>query len=216
MAERDDDVSRTVRGLRFDLVIAVCALLISTLATGASWWQARVLQAQTRVLQEQLGAQVWPYVSVSEGYNHDTAEIDIANDGLGPAVLRSAIVFVNGTPRSNFVDLMHAILGPHIIARAPHGEKMNISVNDVSVGTVLRPSESTTILALTSKTYAKKFIAAFPRTSFRVCYCAIIPGKCWLSDSASTRDPQPMPACREIPNDLLHASAIDVLQSRSY
>jgi hypothetical protein len=216
MAEREDEVSRTVRGLRFDLVIAVCALLISTLATGASWWQARVLQAQTRVLQEQLGAQVWPYVSVTEDTYKDSAQISIANDGLGPGVVRSGVVLVSGVPTSSFVDLLHAILGPHIIARAPHGSKMSISANSVAPGSVLRPGESTTILGITSKTYVKKFVAAFQRMDFRICYCAIIPGKCWLSDSASSRDPQPMPACREVPNDLLHASAIDVLQSRSY
>lgn len=216
MAEREDADSTTLRGLRFDLVIAVCALLISTLATGAAWWQGRVLQAQTQVLQEQLGAQVWPYVTVTENYYNSSAQIAIANDGLGPAVLRSAVVSVDGVPRSSFVDLMHAILGPHIIARAPRGSQMNISANSVAPGSVLRAGESRTILGLTSNTYAKEFMGAFPRMSFRICYCAIIPGKCWLSDSASARDPQPKPACGEIANDLLHASAIEVLRSRSY
>ncbi len=65
MSKDEESVSRIVRGVRFDLAIAVCALLISTIAAGASWWQARVMQAQTHVLEEQLGAQVWPYVSVT-------------------------------------------------------------------------------------------------------------------------------------------------------
>jgi hypothetical protein len=92
---KDDDLSRTVRGLRFELVMAVCAPLISTLATGASWRQVRVLQAQTQVLQEQLGAQVWPYISVSA-----------TGDGV---------------PKSNFIAIMHAVLGPKLVARSARG-----------------------------------------------------------------------------------------------
>src|SRR5579863_7489960 len=85
----DREIARVERGIRLDLVIALCALLISTLAAGASFWQARVLQ-------EQLGAQIWPYVGISEDFTGDSAEIGIANDGLGPAILRSATAAVDG------------------------------------------------------------------------------------------------------------------------
>jgi hypothetical protein len=34
--------------------------------------------------EEQLGAQVWPYVSITEGISGDALNIAIANDGLGP------------------------------------------------------------------------------------------------------------------------------------
>ena len=88
LPNEEDEVSKVVRGVRLDLTIAVCALLISTLAAGASWWQARVLQAQTRVLEDQLGAQVWPYVSVSEGINNDTVAISVAASTCACATAR--------------------------------------------------------------------------------------------------------------------------------
>ena len=97
--------------MRLDLAIAVCALLISTLAAGASWWQARVLQAQTKVLQAQLGAQVWPYVSVSEGLDKNTVLVTLSNDGLGPAILRSFSATVDGVEQSSFIGILHAMLG---------------------------------------------------------------------------------------------------------
>jgi hypothetical protein len=159
MAKEDDHLSRTARGLRFDLLIAVCALLISTLATGASWWQARVLQAQTQVLQEQLGAQVWPYVGASEGINGDTVQVDIANDGHGPAVLRSVTATVDGISKSNFIDIMHAILGPNLIARTPHGEKLSISMDARSPGPVLRAGETIVAFSITSKRSSGRFFA---------------------------------------------------------
>ncbi len=46
------------------------------------------MQSQTKVLEEQLGAQVWPYVGVTESVNGDTITIGVSNDGLGPAVFR--------------------------------------------------------------------------------------------------------------------------------
>jgi len=202
--------------LRFDLLIAVCALLISTLATGASWWQARVLQAQTVVLQEQLGAQVWPYVSVAVGITSDTAQITIANDGLGPAVMRSATAAVDGVPKSNFIDIMHAILGPNLVARRAPGEKLGIRLNGASPGSVLRPGDSTVAFSLMSKRYARAFLNGYHRLRFRVCYCAIVPGKCWRTDTAASGDPEPVRFCPEIRTDLLHADTADELLNSKF
>lgn len=216
MANEEDSVSRVVRGVRLDLAIAVCALLISTLAAGASWWQARVLQAQTRVLQEQLGAQVWPYVSVTEGINGDTVAIDVSNEGLGPAVMRSFSAVVDGVPRSGFIEILHALLGPNIVARKPHGEKMAFTIDTGGVGVVIRPGDKGLGFSLTSKHFAQQLLAGYRRTNFRVCYCAIIPGKCWLNDSAVTREPVTVSACPEIPNDLLHARAAAEVMERNF
>jgi len=202
--------------LRFDLLIAVCALLISTLATGASWWQARVLQAQTVVLQEQLGAQVWPYVSVSVGIDSDTAQVTMANDGLGPAIMRSATASVDGVPKSNFIDIMHAILGPNLVARRAPGEKLGIRLNGASPGSVLRPGESTVAFSLISKRYSRAFLNGYHRLRFRICYCAIVPGKCWLTNPGASGGAEPVRFCPEIRNDLLHAPIADELLNRKF
>jgi hypothetical protein len=51
----DDDERKTNgaigRAIRSGLIIAVCALAVSALATTANWWQ-------TRVIAQQLGAQI--------------------------------------------------------------------------------------------------------------------------------------------------------------
>jgi hypothetical protein len=203
------------RGVRLDLVIAVCALLISTLATGASWWQARVMQTQTLVLQDQLGAQVWPYVGVSEDLDGETntARISVENDGLGPAVLRSMSATVDGVPKAGFIEVLHAILGPNLIARRPHREKMHLDLSNSGVGSVLRPGISTVAFGLTSKTFARAFVRAYPRLSISLCYCAILPGKCWQSVSNSSQDPKPIATCPEKTNDLLHQSPADFLNN---
>ncbi len=212
----DEVVSKVERGVRLDLGIAVCALLISTLAASASWWQARVLQAQTQVLQQQLGAQVWPYVSVTEGTNNNTMRVTLSNDGLGPAILHSFTATVDGVQQSSYIGILHAMLGPHLIARSPHGDRFAFSIDSASPGGVVRPGDNSLGFSLTSKRFAPQFLASYRRLNFRACYCAIIPGKCWLFDSARTGEPQALQSCPENVNDLLHASALSEISNRNF
>lgn len=212
----EESITKVERGLRFDLVIAVCALLISSLAAGASWWQARVMQRQTIVLQEQLGAQVWPYVTTSTGFNGDAVRIDVSNDGLGPAVLWSFSGYVDGVQKSSSMAILHALLGDHLVARSPRGEKLGFSIDSAQPGAVIRPGEAKAGFALRSSRYARQLMQGTRRLTFRICYCAIIPGKCWLSDASATREPKPVGACPEIQNDLLHEPAVDEITSRDF
>lgn len=209
-------MTRVVRGIRFDFAIAMCALLISTVAAGASWYQTRLLRAQTEVLQEQLGAQVWPYISVDEGIRSDTVDIRFPNDGLGPAILRSLSAAVDGTPRSGFIEILHALLGPHLVERKPHGEKLGLTIDIGDPGSVIRSGESNFGFTFTSKHFAPLLFKRSRRLKFRVCYCSIVPGKCWLRDYAATGEAKPVDSCPEIANDLLHLSAIDEITNRNF
>ena len=212
-SEREQSkVSALLAGVRFELVIAVCALLISTLATVASWWQTQASWQQTRIIDEQLSAQVWPYVGFNVGIvKADTDEFTIENDGLGPAVVRSVSVLVDGRERSSFVDMLHAILGPNIMRRKAHGESMGLTEDSANPGFVLRPGDSEKMLTFRSKTFAKQLILAYRRISIRTCYCAIVPGRCWQLDTAGNSDPQPVSACREDRHDLLHVTTVNEL-----
>jgi hypothetical protein len=216
MPNNDDRVSKVARGVRLDLVIALFALLISTLAAGASWWQARVMQSQTRVLEEQLGAQVWPYVGVTESVNGDTVTIGVGNDGLGPAVFRSMSAFVDGVPQGSFIGILHAVLGPHLVARTPRGEKIALGIDSSAPGSVVRPGDRGVGFSLASKHFARPFLEAQKRLNFRICYCAILPGKCWQRDSSADEDPKPVAFCPLDPKDLLHEPAVGELMSRSF
>jgi len=204
---KGSEVSALARGIRLDLVIAVCALLVSSLATAASWWQ-------TRVIQQQLSAQVWPYVSAAVSMNDDVVQITLENDGLGPAVLRNASISIDGKMMPSYVDLLHAILGPHMLRRVPKGEKVSLTISASSPGSVLRVSDPVVVFSLRSKHFAAPFLRGLARGTTRVCYCAIVPDTCWNSDSTK-HDPQPVPSCPEITGDLLHQSA-DILFDRSY
>ncbi len=192
------------RGVRVDLVIAVCALLVSSLATAASWWQ-------TRVVQQQLSAQVWPYLELSETIDGDTVQVLLVNNGLGPAILRSLVASVDGKPRGGTIGVLHAILGPHVFKRVRKGERTALSLSTSGPGSVIRAGDSAKLFSLTNRRFAPLILRAYPRTEFRTCYCAIVPGTCWLQDSNSSADPQPVSSCPEVSDDLLHESITDVL-----
>jgi hypothetical protein len=85
--------------IRADMIIAICALLISSLACAAA-----VLQ--TRVIGQQLSATVWPYLDYSTSTSNNTGNsgprvmdettISVTNDGLGPAIIKQAGVTIDG------------------------------------------------------------------------------------------------------------------------
>jgi hypothetical protein len=202
----DTEVRSLARGIRLDLVIAVCALLISSLATLASWWQ-------TRIIQDQLSAQVWPYLSISTTLDSDDLRVSVSNEGLGPAIIRSAAVTVDGKPLPSLIAVMHAILGPNVVGRSKHGDRLGLSSSQAAYGSVLRVGEPYVLFDLRSSRFAKQLARGFNgRVNFRLCYCAIIPHTCWIEDSATQRDPQPAATCIENKADLLHESP-DVVQA---
>jgi hypothetical protein len=53
----------------------------------------------TRVIAQQLSAQVWPYVTFTGTTEPERLELDVANDGLGPAVVKSFVLRVDGKPQ---------------------------------------------------------------------------------------------------------------------
>lgn len=214
MEKPNDPIRKVERGLRLDFAIALCALLISTVAAGASWYQAQLLRAQTEVLQDQLGAQVWPYVSVSEGIRNATIDVRVTNDGLGPAILRSFSATVDGRSQSGVIEILHALLGPNLIARKPRGEKIGFTIDSGSPGSVIRPGQDTIGFSFTSPHFAQRFIQNSARLKFFLCYCAIVAGKCWQKNDAS--EPKPVAACPAVANDLLHGSAIDEVTARTF
>jgi hypothetical protein len=217
MSDRKDGQSKLERGIRTDLIIALCALMISSVAACASWWQARLLVGQTEVLQEQLGAQVWPYVSDSEGINGNTVKIQLRNDGLGPAIMRSFSISVDGKDQSSYIGVMHALLGPNLIKRSPVGDTMEISIDSGSPGMVIRPGENGLGFSVKSKHFATQLLTASRRMGFKLCYCAIIPGKCWLLSSATRMgNPIEQTSCPEVANDLMHTNAVAELTNHNF
>jgi hypothetical protein len=184
----DDEPAKLRKAVRLDLVIAVCALLVSGLATGASWWQ-------THVVAQQLQAQVWPYLTITGTLSSNEVSYAIGNDGLGPAVLRSVVLTVDGKPQRTMVAAMHALIGR--TGNQVHG----LSMAAPGAGSVIRVGGSVTMFHLTSPVLAPVLARQAGRVALRVCYCSIV-GACWLKESQQS-DPRIVASCPSVGADQL-------------
>ena len=112
---------------RFDLFIALCALLVSSVAAGASAYQ-------TYVINQQYQASIWPYIgySFSSGTKH--VSITIKNYGLGPALIRYFEITKDGKPLPSFSDYVIPYELPH--------EGANINSVTIGQGTIMPAGDS--------------------------------------------------------------------------
>jgi hypothetical protein len=168
------------RVFRVDILIAVCALLMSTLATAASWWQSRVVATQ-------LSSQVWPYVAITSTSGPGGLEVDVTNEGLGPAVIRSIQLMVDGKAYPTFLGAERALLGAH--APVPHGVFAT-----VGQGSVIRIGGSVQLIKIASPALVRAILPQTNRIDLRVCYCSIL-GDCWTRSSLGSQDPVRVNAC---------------------
>ena len=166
--------------LRFDTLVAVCALLASSVAAGAMVYQ-------TRVIEEQFAATVWPYLSIDTDNSENAVAIRLTNDGAGPALIRSAKLIVDGKPVAGWNDLLDQIINERTI-KAVRGSS---SVQSASVddSTTIRSGDSKPLISI--KATNKLIIASAKKhtVALEFCYCSIN-NRCWqLSDTIGAKTP---------------------------
>jgi hypothetical protein len=165
------------------------ALLISALATTASWWQ-------TRVIAQQLSAQVWPYVTVAGNYGAGELRLSVDNDGLGPAIVESFVLLIDGKPQRDVVAAMHALVGP-VKRGDAHSD---LEVGSIAAGQVLRTNSSSLLFSLRNRTVAPTLAAQMSRRlTIRTCYCSIV-DNCWtftIAATNATQRPVPVAHCAD-------------------
>ncbi len=167
----------------WDAVAAIVAALIGFLALMVSGYTAYVQRQQVR-------AQVWPYLILTN-YD-DQRSLSVFNKGVGPAIMRTARVRVDGKPQKDWDGVLDA-LG---IAKPRHYALSTIHTN------VLSPGEHTAIISFEDENVYKAFRnSALGRMKTDLCYCSTL-GECWAySDSIFGNAPvlKPLSECAEIP-----------------
>jgi len=157
---------------------SVLAIAISFLALFLGAYQARLMNEQTRLMQSQARASVWPYVSI--GYRLDDQgenrgyTWEINNDGVGPARIESVTLSLDGKPMRDWNQVFHVLFGD---AGVP-------ATYSQIYGKVLPPNTNreTTIDALRvlDLDQAKIFYAAQARFDMTICYCSVY-DECWVA-----------------------------------
>lgn len=176
----ESQAARARRGIRWDALAAIIASLVGLLALIVAGYTAYIERQQVR-------AQVWPYLNVGEAdtlpseMGHTTVdkqgEIEIhggflvvENSGVGPAIVRSVVVKVDGKPQPDWEHVMKA-LGLHGI---PYVQS---SINH----SVLPAGKDVNLLVVHGKAEWIRFRQGyFHDLSIRICYASTL-GDYWTT-----------------------------------
>jgi hypothetical protein len=190
-AEGPEASSVDEKRFRFDLLVALGALLISAVAAASSAYQ-------TYVIRKQFSATVWPYLNFITSSSTDKFfELDVDNPGIGPALIITSTVTRDGkviVQRSgpNVVPAVGAALQPErdeaaAAERKAHAHGSNdMTASTIQPGDVLPAGQKLELLRVEGKFLTRPILANVYRVNVALCYCSLL-GDCWtkrLSDQA--------------------------------
>ena len=187
------------RRFRFDLFVALLALVISGIAAGSSAYQ-------TYVIRKQFSATVWPYISfITTSSSDKYFELDVNNAGIGPALILSAVITRDGkvvsgggTPIPQ--PAIEVATNPERAAanadeRKAHERGENMTASSILPGDVVPAGQKLEVLRVEGKFLTHRLMGSIRRVDLTLCYCSLL-GDCWtkrLWDPAL--QPHPVRSC---------------------
>lgn len=185
-----------------NLVIAVCAVLIS-----AASFYATFLQAQSE--EKQVKASTWPYLQFSNGnFNPETNEAEIFlkvnNVGVGPAMLKNFTMEYQGIKSQNIYDILLDCCAPEgndrsWFAETGAREKVGFIVTDVINNRILPADGELLVMSLKRTDNNGAFWDIFNDVRWQIkgeaCYCSLL-DDCYQTDFVS--DPNPVQTCKRL------------------
>jgi len=181
-------------------MIAICALLISAVAATASVYQSHVISQQNGLISQQFGATTWPYLSFVASYSPNFLELDLRNNGVGPAIIRTAVVTLDGKPvapgRTNSsIDAVIETAVRQAIADAHQAKargrisghpQLHTSTTSLSAGDVMPAGANWTLVRADGPFITPRVIALHGRFNVKLCYCSLV-GRCWTKEYAEAK-----------------------------
>lgn len=187
-------------GHRFlDMVIAGAAILISVISL-------IVAVSHGRTMEKLVAANSWPLLRYETSNLDDETrlpviDLTIENAGVGPAIVKSFTVLLDGKPVRDQGELLSTCCGEPPEPR-PAGQRLpgqrNVAPITSSVEeTVVRAGERRTYLRLAHAPEIGPQWEALNKARFRVtfdaCYCSVL-GDCWRSNLTGV-DARPVKQC---------------------
>jgi hypothetical protein len=125
---------------------------------------ALVLGAYTAQLQRRHdSASVWPHLELTITYTAQTAGMQVSNSGVGPAIVQSVAVYVDGRPIRSWPEAFKALLD------SPARKYSSSSVGD----RVIRAGETVNWFALPTDVLPSDIQARLARVVIEICYASV-------------------------------------------
>ena len=189
MTNDDRDTTPAQKRFRMPELTSALALAVSIFALAIGAWQTRLMQSQAR-------ASVWPHLEIGYTYNSNVDENGflwrIDNNGVGPARIETIALTFDGKPMRHWRDALEAL-----------GFKGELHMSTSSLaGEVIPPSlnRETAIEAL--RVNQRELAAAIKQNATRfgmdICYCSVY-DDCWVAHWLKPK-PDPVARCEESPD----------------
>ena len=165
-----------------DRIVSGAAMFVALSSLAIALYEVRMMREHDRI-------SVWPYVTFFNSDSGGVYTFNARNAGIGPALIRSLEIRIDGKPQRNWGDLVDRI-GVDISGTPG-------SYSSFGKGTVLLPGAKTSLLTIGPAGASQPFHRAVQhRMSTRSCYCSLYE-QCWVFDDAKSPEPQPVRACTE-------------------
>jgi hypothetical protein len=148
-----------------DLVIALTSLVVAVSAVAVS-------VSQTRLMQRQAEAGVWPRLVLDMTQANDSLDVRVRNAGVGPAQIRWGQLRWRDTPVPAVTTILDSVPKPTTGLKARSFWSASLTGNIVS-------PTGAAVIAAVSGTIAPVLMQAVDEVGLRVCYCSIYE-QCWL------------------------------------
>ncbi len=168
----------STRRLSMSDIGSATALLVSVFALALGAYQTRLMQAQAR-------AGVWPYLSIGYSYSSNTDKDafiwTVNNNGVGPAKVQSATLTLDGKPMRDWTQVLDAL--------GTDGPPPSMSTSSIG-GEVIPPNtnrETTVVpIRVNERSVGKLFKDAAHRFGMDICYCSVY-DDCWVAHWQQSR-----------------------------
>lgn len=151
--------------------------LSSALALGVSLLALAIGAYQTRLMQDQARASVWPYLTIGTTYTNDVDDngfiLQVDNFGIGPAKVGSVKLSLDGRPQRTWNDVLEVldIKGVNYSTSSLGGDVIPPNINrETTIGAI----------RINERQAAKRFYDATSRFELEICYCSVY-DECWIS-----------------------------------
>jgi hypothetical protein len=171
----DHDTQR--RNALLPNLTSMLALTVSIFALAIGAWQTRLMQNQAR-------ASVWPHLEIGYTYNSNSDENGflwrIDNNGVGPARIETVTLTLDGKPMKSWPDVLKALGfndGMRVSTTSLAGEVIPPSLNRETAIETLRINQREPALAIKN---------AVGRFHMDICFCSVY-DDCWIAHWQNTK-----------------------------
>ena len=182
----------------YDLVLPIAALFVSFVSIFIAWEHGQVMKELVHQNERLVEANSLPYLQLNGSDVSPTGEprisLYVANQGVGPAQIRTAEMLVDNKPQPDFAAVLRACCGDP--------RKFSNPVTSTLLGDMIRPGERVNYLELRATRQNLASLIAVDkarqtRIVTRLCYCSVF-GDCWFMTSTDEQPPRKVAQCAPV------------------